>query len=109
MTDASRTEDCQRLDKWLWFARFARTRVLAAELVVAGQVRLNRIRVVKPGHDVRPGDVLTLGLHGQVRVVRVLGLAPRRGPAGLARTLYEDLAASPVHGGPGENVDASGA
>ncbi len=75
----------QRLDKWLWFGRFVKTRVLAAELVAAGHVRINRTRVVKPGHDVKAGDVLTVAIHGRVRVVRVSGLAERRGSPEMAR------------------------
>ena len=95
----------QRLDKWLWFARLVKTRVLAVRLVEAGDVRVNRLRVAKPGHDVKPGDVLTILLHGHVRVLRIRGLAPRRGASAQAVTLYEDLA----QGGPAQNMDASGA
>ncbi len=78
-----------RLDKWLFHARFYRTRPLAQAATVAGRVRLNGIRVEKPGHALKPGDVLTLGKGGQVMAVRVLALAERRGPASEARTLYE--------------------
>lgn len=98
----------QRLDKWLWFSRFVKTRVLAAELAAAGHVRINRTRVVKPGHDVRVGDVLTVAIHGRVRVVRIIGLAARRGSPELARMLYEELTTTEVHAGAAENMDASG-
>lgn len=81
----------QRLDKWLWFARFVKTRTLASELVGAGKVRLNRVRVDKPAQTVRPGDVLTISLNRNVQLVRVLGIAERRGPSAAARTLYEQL------------------
>jgi ribosome-associated heat shock protein Hsp15 len=80
-----------RLDKWLFHARFYRTRLLAQAAASAGKVRLNGNRVDKPGHAVKPGDVLTLGRGAQVMAVRVLALAERRGPAGEARNLYEVL------------------
>ncbi len=78
-----------RLDKWLFHARFCRTRETAQAVIEKGKVRLNGARVLKPGHVLRPGAVLTLALGGQVRLVRVLGLAERRGPAEEARLLYE--------------------
>jgi len=81
----------QRLDKWLWFARFVKTRTLASDIVGAGKVRLNRARVDKPAQLVRPGDVLTLALHHRVQLVRVLAIAERRGPSAAARELYEQL------------------
>jgi ribosome-associated heat shock protein Hsp15 len=80
-----------RLDKWLFHARFYRTRLLAQAAASAGKVRLNGARVDKPGHVVKPGDVLTLGRGAQVMAVRVLALAERRGPASQARNLYEVL------------------
>ena len=78
-----------RLDKWLFHARFYRTRPLAQAATAAGRVRLNGVRVDKPGHALKPGDVLTLGRGGQVIAVRVLALAERRGPAAEARALYK--------------------
>ncbi|HEX4026823.1 MAG TPA: RNA-binding S4 domain-containing protein [Rhizomicrobium sp.] len=80
-----------RLDKWLFHARFYRTRLLAQAAASAGKVRLNGARVDKPGHAIKPGDVLTLGLGAQIMAVRVLALAERRGPAREARNLYEVL------------------
>jgi ribosome-associated heat shock protein Hsp15 len=84
-----------RLDRWLWHARFVRTRTLSAALVSGGKVRVNGQRTVKPGHAVRPGDVLTVTLPGGVRVVRVLSCATRRGPAPEAQALYADLSQDP--------------
>ncbi len=81
----------QRVDKWLWFARFVKTRTLAAAIVSQGQVRLNKVRVGKPSHEVGPGDILTLAVHGKVRVIKVLAIGARRGPAGEAQTLYQDM------------------
>ena len=81
-----------RLDKWLFHARLCRTRVLAQETASAGRIRLNGARVEKPGHNVRPGDILTLGRGSEVLAFRVLALAERRGPAPEARRLYEIVA-----------------
>jgi len=80
-----------RLDKWLFHARFYRTRPLAQAAASAGKVRLNGSRIDKPGHAIKPGDILTLGRGAQIMAVRVLALAERRGPASEARNLYEIL------------------
>ena len=84
--------DRLRIDKWLWHARFLKSRALAAEMVSEGAFRLNGQRIDKPGRAVTPGDVLTFALGAEVRVVRVLACGTRRGPAQEAATLYEDLA-----------------
>ena len=84
-------EDRQRLDKWLWFARFAKTRTLAAKLVGAGYVRVNGQRVDQAAKAVAVGDVLTLALARTTAVVRVEALGERRGPASEAQALYTDL------------------
>jgi ribosome-associated heat shock protein Hsp15 len=81
----------ERLDKWLVYARFVRHRSAAAELVEAARVRLNSRIVTKPHQTVRPGDVLTLPQGHAIRVVRVLAIPPRRGPAREAQACYEDL------------------
>ena len=80
-----------RLDKWLWHARFARTRSLAAKLVTEARFRINGNPTEKAHHAVRPGDVLTFPLGHHIRVIKILGLGVRRGPAPEARLLYEDL------------------
>ena len=85
----------QRLDKWLWFARVVKSRTLAARLVCDGYVRVNGIRVGTPARAVQAGDVLTIALERQVRVMRVLGGGERRGPFAEACLLYEDLSAEP--------------
>ena len=79
----------QRLDKWLWCARFGKTRADCIRLVETGFVRLNRQPTDKPHARLRPGDVLVFPVRGDVCVLRVLALAARRGPAPEARTLYE--------------------
>ena len=81
----------QRLDKWLWHARAVKARSSAAALVEAGHVRINGVRETAPGHGVKAGDVLTIGLDRTVRVLRILGFAQRRGDAQAARVLYDDL------------------
>ena len=81
----------QRLDKWLWHARVVRARTSAAALVEAGHVRINGVRERAPGHAVKAGDVLTIGLDNSVRVLKVIGFAERRGDASAARGLYDDL------------------
>lgn len=81
-----------RLDKWLWQARFFKTRGLAARAVTSGGVRVNAQRVLKPATAVAVGDGLTVVQHGRVRVVRIRALGLRRGPAAEAALLYQDLA-----------------
>jgi ribosome-associated heat shock protein Hsp15 len=82
-----------RIDKWLFCARFYRSRALARAAAASGRLRLNGNRVQKPAQCLRPGDVLTLGLGrtGQVLALRVLTLAERRESAPVARALYEIL------------------
>ncbi len=95
-----------RLDRWLWFARFFKSRTLAARSIAGGSVRLNRTRVSKPGHPVKPGDVVTLLQTGKPLAVRVVSLGTRRGPACEARTLYEPLAPRPEAATGGEEKGA---
>ena len=84
-----------RLDKWLWHARFFKSRSLASGAVSQGRMRLNGQVTAKPAQPVRPGDVLTFTLGSRVVVVRILAPGSRRGPAPEARTLYEDLSPPP--------------
>ncbi len=83
--------DWQRLDKWLWCARFMRARADCARLVADGHLRVNRQPTDKPHAKLRIGDVITLPLRGEVRVIAVLALAGRRGPAEQARGLYREI------------------
>jgi len=94
----------QRLDKWLWCARFMKARSECARLVAGGLVRINRQVTDKPHARLRPGDILTLPIQRDVRVVRVLALAARRGPAPEAQALYEEI---PEDGRVLENPDMS--
>ncbi len=85
-----------RLDKWLWQARFFKSRGLAAEAVEAGSVRVNGTRVSRPGRDIGAGDTLTFPQGHRIRVIRILSLGLRRGPASEAQALYLDLDPSPA-------------
>ena len=80
-----------RIDKWLWHARFCKTRGVAQTKASAGHIRLNGQRIEKPSAAVHVGDVLTLPTGGQIVALRVLALGVRRGPATEAQTLYELL------------------
>lgn len=82
-------KDTIRIDKWLWQARFCKTRALAQARATAGRIRLNGRRVEKAGTSVRTGDIMTLASRGHVVVLRVCALGERRGPAIEAQTLYE--------------------
>jgi ribosome-associated heat shock protein Hsp15 len=81
----------QRLDRWLWHARVVRTRSDAAALAASGHIRVNGRRIEAPGRAVAPGDVLTIALTRSVKVLKIVDLAARRGGAGEARRLYEEL------------------
>lgn len=93
---AGASDDGQRLDKWLWYARVVKSRTLASSLVQDGKVRINRERITKPSQTIRPGDVITVAVHRQVRVLKVVAGGTRRGPAKEAISLYEDLSPAPV-------------
>jgi ribosome-associated heat shock protein Hsp15 len=80
-----------RLDRFLYFIRLLKSRTLAQGLIDAGNVRLDGKRVAKPAEDVRVGSVVALPLRGQVRVLCVLALPTRRGPANEAQRCYEEL------------------
>ena len=80
-----------RLDRYLFFIRLVKSRTLAQALIEAGHVRLDGKRVAKAAEEVRVGSVIALPLRGQVRVLRVLSLPARRGPAAEARICYEEL------------------
>lgn len=89
------TDESVRVDKWLWAARFFKSRTLAAEACEGGKVDLND-HTAKPAKPVRPGDLLRVTLPGGKKLVKVLALAHRRGPAAGALLLYEDLTPPPA-------------
>lgn len=80
-----------RVDKWLWHARFFKTRSLAAKVVSGGKLRVNGQPISKPAYMLSAGDVLTFPQADDVRVIKVLAMGERRGPAPEARLLYDDL------------------
>ena len=82
----------RRLDQWLWFARFAKTRSLAARLCAAGAITVNQVTIKKANHIVRIGDTIVVPQRAFCRTVRVLALGARRGPAAEARLMYEEIA-----------------
>ncbi len=83
--------ESRRLDKWLWYARFFKSRSLATKFCASGKLRLNEKVVRKAHRGLRVGDVLTFPKGPHIRVVRVVGLGTRRGPAPEAQALYDDL------------------
>ena len=85
--------DRVRLDKWLWAARFFKTRSLATEAIAGGKVEVNGDRA-KPAKGIKPGDEVRLRLGPYEHVLIVRSLAERRGPASVAQTLYEETQAS---------------
>lgn len=82
-----------RIDLWLWYARFYRSRSLAARAVKGSRMRLNRQVIRKVSQPLRVGDVLTIPWNGEIRVIEIAALGERRGPAGEARMLYHDRTA----------------
>jgi ribosome-associated heat shock protein Hsp15 len=82
--------DSQRIDKWLWAARFFKTRSLASAACDGGRVDVNE-QAAKPSRLVRPGDLLHVTLPSGRRIARVVAVAEQRGPGSTARALYDDL------------------
>lgn len=99
--------DSQRLDKWLWCARFFKTRALAARFCDDGRLRVAGQVTRKSHYAVRPGDVLTFPLGPHIRVIKIMRLAIRRGPPAEARLLYADLSPPPAKGGSPETAIAA--
>jgi len=97
-----------RIDKWLWHARFLKSRGLAARLVSDGHLRINGERFTKPGKTVRAEDVLTFRLQDRIRIVRIVALGTRRGPAPEAQALYEDMSPPPEPKTPQASVKREG-
>ena len=114
MSEAEQSER-QRVDKWLWFSRIVKTRTQASELVSTGKLRVNKLKVSKPSHTVKAGDVLTFTHHTRLKVIQVVAIGARRGPAPEAQALYEDLSPpveksteGPRSGEPGHRESGAG-
>ena len=88
-----------RLDTWLWYARFYKSRSLSSKAIVSGKLRVNSNKIIKPASKVKKNDVLTINHINMVRIIQVQSLGSRRGPASEAQKLYNDLA--------GDKIDAS--
>ena len=80
-----------RLDTWLWYARFYKSRSLSSKAILSGKVRVNSIKIIKPASKVKIKDVLTINHVKLVRIIEVQSLGARRGPASEAQKLYKDL------------------
>ncbi len=91
MIDESNQNQKIRLDKWLWFARVAKTRTVAKKLVLAGKIRVDGVKTSSPSLNIKAGDTLTITLPRRILVHRLLSVGSRRGPASEAQLLYEDL------------------
>ena len=80
-----------RLDTWLWYARFYKSRSLSAKAILSGKLRVNSSKIIKPASKVKINDVLTINHINMVRIIQVQSLGSRRGPASEAQKLYYDL------------------
>lgn len=101
MTEAGQRAG-QRIDLWLWHARFARTRTAAQTLAQSGHVRVNREKIRSASHHLRVRDVLTIALPNAVRVVRVVGVSKRRVGASATSGLYDEIGGFPPAPAPEE-------
>ena len=88
-----------RLDTWLWYARFYKSRSLSSKAILNGKLRVNSNKIIKPASKVKINDVLTINHINMVRIIQVQSLGSRRGPASEAQKLYNDLS--------GNIIDAS--
>ena len=86
----------ERLDKFLFFSRAIKSRTLAQKVIEGGAIRVNSERTDRSDHKVGAGDVLTMALHGRIVIWRIIDPGTRRGPAGEAQGLYEDLSPAPL-------------
>ena len=80
-----------RLDTWLWYARFYKSRSLSSKAILSGKLRVNSNKIIKPASKVKINDVLTINHLNMVRIIQVQNLGARRGPASEAQKLYKDL------------------
>ena len=80
-----------RLDTWLWYARFYKSRSLSSKAILSGKLRINSNKITKPATKVKTNDVLTLNYINEIRIIQIQSLSSRRGPASEAQSLYIDL------------------
>ena len=81
----------QRIDKWLWHARFFKTRSIAQKFVTSGKIRINKEKATNASRQVRTGDVLTITRERDIKIIEILDIAQKRGPFSEAQLLYNDL------------------
>jgi len=91
MTKAETSNLSQRIDKWLWHARFFKTRSIAQKQVSTGKIRVNSEKISSPSRKVIPGNVLTITRERDIKIIEILGIADKRGPFSQAQLLYNDL------------------
>ena len=87
-----------RLDTWLWYARFYKSRSLSSKAILSGKLRVNSNKIIKPASKVKINDVLTINHINMVRIIQVQSLGSRRGPASEAQKLYKDLSGETIDG-----------
>ena len=80
-----------RLDTWLWYARFYKSRSLSSKAILSGKLRINSNKITKPATKVKTNDVLTLNYVNEIRIIQIQSLGSRRGPASEAQSLYKEL------------------
>lgn len=81
----------QRIDKWLWHARFVKTRSLAQKLVTSGKVRIDSEKITSANKKIRVSNVLTIAIQREIKIIEITGIPQRRGPYSEAQTFYKDL------------------
>ncbi len=91
MTAETSSNLSQRIDKWLWHARFFKTRSIAQKQVATGKIRVDREKISSPSRKVSAGNVLTITRERDIKIIEILGIADRRGPFSQAQLLYNDM------------------
>ena len=91
MTEETSSNLSQRIDKWLWHARFYKTRSIAQKQVATGKIRVDREKISSPSRKVSAGNVLTITRDRDVKIIEILGIADKRGPYSEAQLLYNDM------------------
>lgn len=91
MRQEETSKPSQRVDKWLWHARFFKTRSIAQKQVVTGKIRVDSEKISSPSRKVIPGNVLTITRERDIKIIEILGIADKRGPFSQAQLLYNDL------------------
>jgi ribosome-associated heat shock protein Hsp15 len=91
MTEVTSSNLSQRIDKWLWHARFYKTRSIAQKQVATGKIRVDREKISSPSRKVSAGNVLTITRDRDIKIIEILGVADKRGPYSEAQLLYNDM------------------